>query len=185
MKTKILLTSLFLSINSFGTTETKPIPEAGKLHSDLHTIQFTLAELSEDFQIGYEWPTNAPLVNLDKQEMLPAEIIYLSSESKPVKSSPLVERIIKSNPTYTNLATVYITPDEAFSEKKGGIKGIFNSKSQSLDIFQITVPGYGIIKTVTFDARPGKWHVLILGGKIIDGKEKKYAILIKCYEPEK
>ena len=164
MKIKLLLILLLLSINSFGVSKSKSIPEATKFHSELYTIQFTLAVLSEDFQLIP--PSEEEITN------------YVSLGRKSSKKDPQVERIVKSNPTYTNLETVFITPDKSFN--KGVVEGVWNSKSRTLKISQITIPNYGIIKNVTLSANLGEWHSLIVGGK-----EQKYAILIKCYEPKK
>ena len=174
MKTKLVLAVLVVAISSFGISETTPIPEAKELHQDLYTIQFTLAELEEDFLVGYEWPTNSSVTYRKGGDTTPA-----------VPKNPMIEKILQANPTYTNFATIHVSPDVEFSERNGDLKGILDSKSNTLNILQMNLSDYGITTPHTIALNSEEWMPVIFSGTNVDGKKRTYCMLIKSYAPKK
>ena len=181
MKMKLLLSVLVITINSFGSAEPIPIPEANELHPDLYTIQFTLAELKEGFQAGFAWPTNSPVTSTTMPQEIEGKVTI---NYDPAYS--LVGDIQRSNPTYSNYATVHVSPGESFSIKNETLKGVFDLDSGTLNDLHIKLKEYKAIELSAIAVDAMTWHVIVIGGYIgQDGKEDKYAILIKLYEPKK
>ncbi|MDZ8119528.1 hypothetical protein [Pontiella agarivorans] len=200
MKTKLLLSLLAISIGSLCYAESKVIPEAQKLHLDLYTIQFTLAELNEDFQMMEIFPTNVTTATnatveykpmSEEKHRLIAEALMkrkqngeLTDQSPALaQASPIVDRVKKSNPSYSSFATIYTKPGAEFSTEN--LKGKFDSKSNTLNILEMNLPEYEITQPLTIAANSSEWTALFFGGKIISGKEKKYCVLVKTYAPQK
>jgi len=134
------------------------ILDAKELHPTLYTVQFTLAELPSDFQI------------------------YNKSDPYTV---PSIQRIQDSEAIYINLATIHTALDVEFSVNNGDLKGKLDSESNTLDILKLKLPEYDLSSPVTIEISTHEWHALFIGGKIVDGKEKKYCVLVKSYNPKK
>ena len=157
MKFITLFAALLMVTASLATD----IIEAKELHPELHTIQFTLAELPADFN---PYP-------------------YEEFDGKDNKF--ILERIENSKAIFTNLATVHTSPNIEFSVKNGDIKGVFDLESNTIDILKMKLPEYDLSKPITMAINTHAWHTIFFNGKIVEGKEKKYCILIKCYGPKK
>lgn len=170
--------ALGLSVSSFASD----ILEAKELHPTLHTIQFTLAELSGDFEMP-DFSTFAPQTNyvqkVGNQQFSSAD----TQASDP--SQAIITEIIKSNPDYTSVATLHLSPGDAFSDENGIVIGNWDSESDTLNISKLKLPEYEISNPVTMAISTMKWHAMYLSGKIKDGKEIRYCLLIKSYEPVK
>ena len=134
------------------------IPEAKKFHPSLYTVQFTLAELPADFE--------------------------MYNKSDPY-TTPSIQSIQDSEAEYVNLATIHTALDVEFSVNNGDLKGKLNSESNTLDIFKLKLPEYDLSSPVTIEISTQEWHSLFIGGKVVDGKEKKYCVLVKSYNPKK
>ncbi len=201
MKLKASILILGIVISSFGASELKVIPEATNLHPDLYTIQFILADLDENFQLNPLLQTTNIFMS-SQTKFYSSEMSELSEEkSKMVAdflmkkqqntkdggntnpTSAMVDQIQKSNPEYSNFATVHVSPDIEFSGRDGDVKGKLDSESNCLDILHLKIPDYGLIDPLTIAINTTEWHTLFISGKIINGKEKKYCLLVKSYKP--
>ena len=134
------------------------IPEAKKFHPSLYTVQFTLAELPADFEM---YNKSDPYAELS------------------------IQSIQNSEATFINLATIHTARDVEFSGNNGVVKGKLDSESNTLEILQLVLPNYEMKDPTTVAVSSDKWMKMLYGGRIVDGKEKKYCVLIKCYPPTK
>ncbi|MCF7818644.1 MAG: hypothetical protein K9M54_12270 [Kiritimatiellales bacterium] len=170
MKIEALFIALSLTVCSFASE----IPEAREFHPDLYTVQFTLAEFPNDFEME---------TKSERQAFL--NYSSLSTAERAALKSDIIKRIQSSEAKYTNLATIHSESGKPFSGENGVVKGILDSESNTLDILNLEIPNYGTLDPLKIDMKSNDWFTMFLVGKIVDGKEKKCCILIKCYPPKK
>lgn len=190
MKMTTMFVVMGLSLCSFGESVVKPILGATKFNSDLYTIQFTLAELSDDFEAPQPWLDTNSVISVTnyiapakRGEEIQSDNMIIDP-ALPKASYDISEQIRLSNPSYTNFATVYAAPDQKFSSANGGVKGTFDLKNKILKDLQIKFKEREI--NVDGIAISNEWHCIIIGGWFDnDGKMKNYAIMIKSYPPQK
>ena len=176
MKIKITLIALSLSICSLAVE----IPEAKELHSEKHTVQFVVAELSADIDINAIYNKDiyknfAQLTEKEKWDLIDTQ------------KKTAIDQIKKSDSKISILATINLSPGEEFSDKNGKVVCMLDSESNTLDILKIKLPNLdeSIIKPLTIDAKPNDWFTMFVGGNIINGKPKNYCLLVKVYPPTK
>lgn len=190
MKIKFMFAALSLSLCSFGESISNPTLEATELDTDLYTIQFTLAELSDDFEMPPPWTDTNNTNIVTGYSVPPNETEVTQYESTliypalPDPNPDISELIRLSNPSYTSFATVHVAPDKEFSSPNGEVKGTFDLKNRVIRNLQIKfmdrelpVGGLAIRNT---------WHSMMISGWFgTDGTKKNYALMIKSYPPQK
>ncbi|QBG47668.1 hypothetical protein EGM51_09775 [Verrucomicrobia bacterium S94] len=149
---------MLLAISVALSSFSSKIPEPEKLHPEFYTIQFSLAELPTDFE--------------------------MYKKSSP-HEQPTIERVENSGANFTTLTTIYTALNKEFSCDTGDVKGKLDSESETIDILKLKIPDYEITDPFTIEAKSTGWSTFFLGGKIVEGKEKKYCLLVKTYAPKK
>ena len=196
MRTPLL--ALLLSFCSLAFGELQPIPEASQLHPELYTIQFTLAHVSDDFEMTPPSFTNSSYIvngkSFDPSKMTEEEIReHVNELMRKKQSGELPQRtdaqdyikyqrtlIQKSNPTYSSFATVHVESGKEFSVNEGCIKGLLDLEANTVDNLKIKYKDYPPIELSAIAIDTRSWHTIGIGGR-----GEKFFILIKLYDPQK
>ena len=198
MKMKSLFAVSVIAISSLVSAGPKEIPEASDLHPDLYTIQFTLAHVSDDFDMTPPAFTNTSYIvngqSFDPSKMTEEEIREYANELMRKKQSGelpqktkaqdyiqnQISLIQKSNPKYSNFATIHVEPGTEFSTQDERLKGKFNLESHILENINIKLNDYPPVDLSAIAIDTTSWHSIG-----VSGRGNKYFILVKLYEPQK
>jgi hypothetical protein len=169
---KIWTTCLFVVISISGSAQ--PVPETKNLHPEMHTIQFTLASVDDDFNQGTNFVLHGTGVSFDQ--------IRTNFLDEIKKSTSVLNRLNRSNATYKEYAHAHIQLGDEFSTENKLVTGIVSMANNHDGSFSFKLNFGG--KEISLDAFPltvNEWAYFGIG----EDDNLKHFMLIKLYEPTK